>query len=196
MAVAREWGGVPIAERGGVGVRGAAGTVTARYWGESESGQCGYGNGVDAAALQEYRDGRLFPATTVMRRRRRWGHRAERLGGCTMYSATFGSGRRTVGTTGTPGHRPTGARGVRGGLLTSCVARRLLAQPTEAPPFGGPRLALGRKPGLLPRVPCRPDHRLIHTSLPLHLLYGGPGGKRPLVAVTRSSGYPWTEPAL
>ena len=31
-----------------------AGTVTARYWGESESGQCGYGNGVDAAALQEY----------------------------------------------------------------------------------------------------------------------------------------------
>ena len=26
-----------------------AGTVTARYWGESESGQCGYGNGADAA---------------------------------------------------------------------------------------------------------------------------------------------------
>ena len=30
-----------------------AGTTAARYWGESESGQCRYGNGADAAALQE-----------------------------------------------------------------------------------------------------------------------------------------------
>ena len=30
-----------------------AGTETARYWGESESGQCRYGNGRDAAALKD-----------------------------------------------------------------------------------------------------------------------------------------------
>ena len=37
-----------------------AGTTTARYWGESESGQCRYGNGADAAFLGEYPN-----ATTV-----------------------------------------------------------------------------------------------------------------------------------
>ena len=33
-----------------------AGTAMARYWGESESGQCRYGNGADATARQEYPD--------------------------------------------------------------------------------------------------------------------------------------------
>ncbi len=33
-----------------------AGTQTARYWGESESGQCRFGNGADAAALAENPD--------------------------------------------------------------------------------------------------------------------------------------------
>ncbi len=33
-----------------------AGTTTARYWGERETGQCRYGNGADAAALAEYPD--------------------------------------------------------------------------------------------------------------------------------------------
>lgn len=33
-----------------------AGTETARYWGESEAGQCQYENGMDAAILQEYPD--------------------------------------------------------------------------------------------------------------------------------------------
>ena len=33
-----------------------AGTETARYWGESESGQCRYGNGFDAAAVNDNPD--------------------------------------------------------------------------------------------------------------------------------------------
>ena len=35
-----------------------AGTTTARYWGERETGQCRFGNGADAAALAEYPDWR------------------------------------------------------------------------------------------------------------------------------------------
>ena len=37
-----------------------AGTTTARYWGESESGQCRYANGLDATARPEFASPHLF----------------------------------------------------------------------------------------------------------------------------------------
>ena len=40
--------------------------------------------------------------------------------------------------------------------LPTCVARRLLEQPTEEPPFGEPQQELGREPEQQQRVPRRP----------------------------------------
>ena len=100
-----------------------AGTTTARYWGESESGQCRYGNGADAAALQENPERTTVSCSMMaMRRRLRWGYTKRTRLVCTMCWATYGSGRRTAGTRVIRALRPTGARGCQATVPDVCCA--------------------------------------------------------------------------
>ena len=95
-------------------------TETARYWGETDAGQCRHANGVDAAALQEYPDWITAPCSDGIWGRRQWDRSRPTRSGCTTRWATCGSGRWTAGTSATRVRQPTAAPGSRATARIAC----------------------------------------------------------------------------
>ena len=157
-----------------------AGTQTARYWGESESEQCRYGNGYDRTSHAEYAwdwnepvacsDGYADTAPVGSFQPNAFGL-YDVLGNVWEWTVDCWndeySGAPTDGSAWDVGD--CSVRVLRGGSWSS----------SEEPPFGEPPQVLGRDRDSHLRIPCRPDHKLTPASLRLYLLHGGPGGSAP-----------------
>ena len=157
--------------------------------GRASRGSAGTGTGMTEPGKRSViSTGTLWIVQMAMRRRHRWGCTKRMRLVCTMCQATCGSGRRTAGTRAIRALRPTGAGGGRGTVPDVCCAAAPGSLRTGHPPLGEPQHGL--QPGTgssAHRVPSGPDDKLSHTSLPLYLLHGGPGGSAPWSRYTRPS---------
>ena len=157
-----------------------AGTQTARYWGESESGQCRYGNGYDRTGHAELEfswdpvscsDGYVHTAPVGLFEPNAFGL-YDVLGNVWEWTQDCWNDSYSGA--------PTDGSAWRSG---DC-SRRVLRGGSWGDAPGNLRSAnriwdsAGDRYNRL-RIPCRPDHELTPTSLPLHLLHGGPGGSAP-----------------
>ena len=153
-----------------------AGTRTARYWGESESGQCRYANGADRTALRhnsgwttvDCDDGHYQTAPVGSFSANGFGLRDvlgnvyEWVEDCWNDSYAGAPRDGSAWTSGDCGRRVL-RRGPRG------------HQPRE-PPLRQPRQGHHRPPGLLCRLPRCPDAHALSLYV---LTSGGPGGGAP-----------------
>ena len=150
-----------------------AGTRTAWYWGESESGQCRYANGADEASGDLGGGG--HDVMTAMRGRRRWGATRRTDTGCTMCWGTYGSGCRIAGTRAMREHRVTGVRGRRGSVAGGCC---VAAPGTPIPGTSAPPTAAGTGPatGSTSSGSGLPGRSRLESLRPC---LRGPGGEAP-----------------